>query len=135
MHKLNSIILEREDLERFDDEINEYIKNIQNNSSLSKETEILCIAGANIAISSKNYWLNAFNDKENPWHFIFDKNKDVLSELRLGKWLKKVLLTVASDVVGGAIGGVLGLIFSPAAAIAGISVVGGGASAAATKFQ
>ena len=87
LHKLNSLILEREDIEGFDEEINEYIKNIQNNSKLSKETEILCIAGANIAISSKNYWLNAFNDKENPWHFIFDES-NVQSRLRLPKWLK-----------------------------------------------
>ncbi len=134
LHKLNSLILEREDIEGFDEEINEYIKNIQNNSKLSKETEILCIAGANIAISSKNYWLNAFNDKENPWHFIFDES-NVQSRLRLPKWLKKVLITVACDVVGGAVGGALGLILSPAGAVAGITVVGGGASAAATKFQ
>jgi hypothetical protein len=133
LDKLNSIILDREDIENYDANINDYIKTIQNNPKLSLETVMICIAGANIAISSKNYWVNAYRDKNSPWNFIFVEEN--ISDKRLWNWLKKVLITVACDVVGGALGGAIGLLASPAGAVAGISVVGGGASAAATKFQ
>ncbi|MFN4007214.1 MAG: hypothetical protein ACK4HE_06865 [Chitinophagaceae bacterium] len=134
LDELDNVIQNRESLDEFDSNINEYIFSIENNSALTKDEKLLCISCANISIASKNFWVNAANDIKSPWNFLFPEDSGVASR-GIWKWLKKVLITVACDVVGGAIGFGLGSIASPAAGVAAMAMVGAGASAAATKFQ
>jgi len=135
LEKLNSIILNPENFDNFDMLINEYIDGIKSDEWQAIETEIICISAANTAIASKNFWVDAYHNQGSRWHFIFREDSNAQSKFRWPRWLTKVLITVACDVVGVALGAALGMIFSPAVALAGAAVVGGGASAAATAFQ
>jgi|SRR5690625_337446 len=139
LKSLESIISSSESFDYFDEKINLYINEINNNEELSITGRIICLSSANIAIASKNFWLNAHNDSSSPWHQIV-QDDDFLQTEQQSKttkkkrgWFVKVLLVVACDVGGGAIGGALGSILGPAGAVAGATMVGGGASAAATK--
>lgn len=130
VERLNSIIINAEDIEKLEPNITEYIKSIEENSNLSNENEMICISAGYIAIASKNYWVDAINNKDNPWNGSFGGE---IEEKKNPKRWKSVARTVAYDVAGGIIGGALGSVLSPVGTIAGISVVGAGASAAANK--
>lgn len=131
--ELNGIIKDRENFEGFDEQINQFIENIEENTSLSDMEKMMFISAGNVGIASKNYWLSASEDENNPWYpALQDDETNTNTALRLPKWLK-VLFVVAIDVAGVAIGAAVGGLFNPSLAPQGATVVGAGASAAGTK--
>jgi hypothetical protein len=128
---LNNLVNARTDFDNFDSDINSYIAAVESSTALTADEKSLCVGAANISIASKNFWVNAHEDVNDPWHPVV---QDDPAPMSLAKgWFKKVCLVVACDLVGGALGALAGSLLGPAGAVAGASVVAGGASGAATK--
>lgn len=136
LEELNSIIKDRETPEGFDEQINQFIEEIEGGSFNDVE-KMMFISAGNVSIASKNYWLAASENESSPWYPALQEdnltaNQSERSALRLPKWLK-VIFVAAIDCVGVVAGALLGGLFDPSLAPQGATVVGAGSSAAGVK--
>lgn len=134
LEELNSIIKDRESIEGFDEQINQFIVSIEENTSLNDVEKMMFISAGNVSIASKNYWIAASEDENNSWYpALQDDENNANLALRLPKWLKAVFV-VCIDAVGVVVGALIGNQIEPTPIPGpGATVVGGGASAASTK--
>lgn len=136
LNELNDIITNSTSPDELDSRVSAFVDRTQADPDLDDYSKMAACSCGNIAIASKNYWVNAHNDKENPW-YPFMQDSDAVAGKKLAKklgWFTKVLIVVGCDLGGGAVGAAAGSLLGPAGAVAGATVCGNGASTAAVKF-